>query len=82
MLAQPIPTPAPKKALSLPEPTVQSQENVQPQYHMPIPLPQHQTVDPTCTTQPIGPKYSIDHLHLTTIHTQDLHQDLLMSQIQ
>ena len=55
-LAQPIPTPAPKEALSLPDPIVQSQENVQPQHHMPIPLPQHQTVDPTCIIQPIGPK--------------------------
>ena len=56
MLAQPIPTPAPKEALSLPEPTVQSQENVQPQHHIPIPLPQHQLVDPTHIIQPIGPK--------------------------
>ena len=56
MPPQPIPTPAPKEALSLPEPIVQSQENVQPQHHMPIPLPQHQLVDPTCIIQPIGPK--------------------------
>ena len=56
MLAQPIPTPAPKEVLSLPEPTVQSQENVQPQHHIPIPLPQHQLVDPTCIIQPKGPK--------------------------
>ena len=41
MLTQPIPTPAPKEALSLPQPIVQSQDNVQPQHHMPIPLPQH-----------------------------------------
>ena len=54
MLAQPIPTPAPKEALSLPETIVQSQENVQPQHYMPI--PQHQLVDPTCIIQPIGPK--------------------------
>ena len=59
MLAQPIPTPAPKEALSLPEPIVQSQENVQPQHHMPIPLPQNQPVDPTHIIQPIGPK--IEH---------------------
>ena len=39
MLAQPIPTPAPKEAPSLPEPIVQSQESVQPQHHIPIPLP-------------------------------------------
>ena len=54
--AQPIPTPAPKEALSLPEPIVQSQEKVQPQYHIPIPLPQHQLVDPICIIQPIGHK--------------------------
>ena len=56
MLAQPIPTPAPKEAPSLPEPIVHSQENVQPQHLIPIPLPQHQPVDPTHITQPIGPK--------------------------
>ena len=56
MLAQPIQTPAPKDALSLPESIVQSQENVQPQHHMPIPLTQHQPVYPTCIMQPIGPK--------------------------
>ena len=56
MLAQPIQTPAQKEALSLPEPTVQSQENVQPQHHVPITLTQHQLVDPTCIMQPIGPK--------------------------
>ena len=55
-LAQPIPTPTPKEALSLPEPTVQSQENVQPQHCIPIPLPQHQLVDPTCIMQRIGPR--------------------------
>ena len=41
---------------SLPEPIVQSQENVLPQHHIPVPLPQHQLVDPTCIIQPIGPK--------------------------
>ena len=56
MLAQPIPTPAPKEAPSLPEPIVQSQENVQPQHNMPIPLPQHQQVDPKCIILPIGSK--------------------------
>ena len=56
MLAQPLQTPTPKEALSLPEPTVQSQENVQPQHHMPIPLTQYQPVDPKCIMQPIGPK--------------------------
>ena len=56
MLAQPIPTPTPKEALSFPELTVQSQENVQPQHHMPIPLPQHQPVDPIHIIQLIGPK--------------------------
>ena len=55
-IVQPIQTPAPKEVLSLPEPIVQSQENVQPQHHIPIPLPQHQLIDPTCSMQPIGPK--------------------------
>ena len=41
---------------SLPEPIVQSQEKVQPHYSIPIPLPQHQLVDPTCIIQPMGPK--------------------------
>ena len=36
-IAQPIQTPAPKEAFSLPEPIVQSQGKVQPQYHIPIP---------------------------------------------
>ena len=58
-LAQPIPTPAPKEAPSLPEPIVQSQESVQPQLHIPIPLPHHQPEDPTCIIQLIGPK--IEH---------------------
>ena len=40
----------------MPEPIVQSQGKVQPQYHIPIPLPQHQPVDPTCSMQPICPK--------------------------
>ena len=40
----------------MPEPIVQSQENVQPQHHMPISLTQHQLVDATCIMQPIGPK--------------------------
>ena len=40
----------------MPEPTVQSQENVQPQHHIPIPLPQHQPVDPMHIMQLIGPK--------------------------
>ena len=39
----------------MPEPITQSQVNVQPQ-HIPIPLPQHQQVDPTCIIQQIGPK--------------------------
>ena len=56
IIAQPILTPAPKEVLSLPEPIVQSQENVQPHHHIPIPLPQHQPVDPTCIIQPMGPK--------------------------
>ena len=56
MLVQPIPTPAPKEALSLPEPIVQSQGSVQAQHHIPIPLPHHQLADPTCIIQLIGPK--------------------------
>ena len=56
MLAQPIPTPAPKESPSLPEPIVQLQESVQRQPHIPIPLPQHQPIDPTCIIQPIGSK--------------------------
>ena len=56
MLAQPIATPDPKEALSLPEPIVQSQENVQPQHHMPITIPQHQLVDPTCIITANRPK--------------------------
>ena len=55
-IAQPIKTPAQKEMLSLPESIVQSQENVQPQHHVAISLPQHQLVDPTCIIQPIGPK--------------------------
>ena len=55
-IAQPIQAPAPKEMQPLPEPIVQSQEKVQPQYHIPISLPQHQLVDPTCIIQPIGPK--------------------------
>ena len=78
MLAQPIPTPAPKEVLSLPEPTVQSQENVQPQHHIHIPLPQYQLIDPTCIIQPIGPKIQHRPSPPIMIHTQDLHQDLLM----
>ena len=56
MPAQPITTHVPKAAPSLPEPVAQSQESVQPQCHVPILLPQHQLVDPTCIIQPIGPK--------------------------
>ena len=56
MPTQPITAHIPKATLSLPEPIVQSQVNVQPQHHIPIPLPQHQLVDTTCIVQPIGPK--------------------------
>ena len=56
MPAQPITTNVPKAAVSLPEPVSQSQESVQLQYHVPILLPQHQLVDPTCIIQPKGPK--------------------------
>ena len=65
-LAQPIPTLAPKEALSLPEPIVQLQEKVQSQHHIPRPLPQHQPVDPTCIIQPIGPK--IQHRPVPPYH--------------
>ena len=78
MLPQAIQTPTQKEALSLPEPAAQSQENVQPQHNMPIPLTQHKLVDPIGITQLIGAKYNIDHLYPTTICTQDLHQHLLM----
>ena len=40
----------------MPEPRVHSQENVQIKYHIPIPLPQHQPVDPTCIILPIDPE--------------------------
>ena len=51
-LAQAIQTPTQKETLSLPEPAAQSQENVQPQYNMPMPLTQHKPVDPIGITQP------------------------------
>ena len=56
MPAQPITTHVPKVVPSLLEPVAQLQENVQPQHLIPIPLPQHQLVDPTCIIQTIGPK--------------------------
>ena len=56
MLAQPIPTSAPKKATSLPKPIIQSQKSVQPPHHIPIPLPHYQPIDPIHFTQPRGPK--------------------------
>ena len=40
----------------MPEPVVQSQENVQPQHLIPTSLPQHQPVGPKHIIQPIGPK--------------------------
>ena len=52
---QPITIHVPKAALPLPEPIIHSQVNVYPQQHIPIPLPQHQPVDPTCIVQQIGP---------------------------
>ena len=55
-IVQPIQTPAPKEALSLSEPVVQSQEKVQPQHLIPTSLPQHQLVDPKHIIQPMGPK--------------------------
>ena len=66
MLAQPIPTPAPKEALSLPEPIVQSQESMQPRHRIPIPLPQHQLIDPTYIIQLLGPK--IQHRPIPPYH--------------
>ena len=39
----------------MPEPITKSQVDAQPQ-HIPIPLPQHQPVDPTCIVLQIGPK--------------------------
>ena len=56
MAVQPITRYVPKAALSLPEPIVQSEENVQTQHHIPIPLTQSQPVNPACIIQPIGPK--------------------------
>ena len=50
-IVQPIQTSAPKEALSLPEPVIPIKENVQPQHHIPILLPQHQLVDPKCINQ-------------------------------
>ena len=54
--SQPVTTHVPKAALPLPQPIIQSQLNVHPQQHIPIPLPQYQLVDPTCIVQQIGPK--------------------------
>ena len=56
MPAQPMIAHVPKAALSLPEPVAQSKESMWPQCHVPLLLPQHQLVDPTCIVQPIGPK--------------------------
>ena len=53
----------------MPEPIVQSQENVKIKYHIPIPLPQHQLVDPTCIIQPISPK--IQHRPSLPYHDLD-----------
>ena len=44
-----------KLVMPLPESNTQSQINVLPQ-HVPIPLPQHQPVGPTCIIPQIGPK--------------------------
>ena len=53
--AQPVTTHIPKTALPLPKPNTQSQVDAQPQ-HIPMPLPQHQLVDPICVIQQIGPR--------------------------
>ena len=66
MLAQPILTPAPRKAPSLPEPVVQSQESLQPKHHIPVPLSCYQLVDPKCIIQLIGPK--IQHRPMPPYH--------------
>ena len=55
----PIQTPAPKAVQSLPEPVVQSQEILQPQYQLPAVIPISQPTGLTCITQPIGPR--IEH---------------------
>ena len=65
MLGQPILTPAPKEALSLPEPTNQLQSHVQSQI-LPRPLPQHHPTDPTHIPQQIGPK--IQHRQTPSYH--------------
>ena len=64
-LAQPILTPAPKEALSLPEPTNQLQSHAQSQI-LPRPLSQHHLIDPTHIPQQIGPK--IQHRPTPTYH--------------
>ena len=53
--AQPITTHVQKTVMPLPEPNTQSQVDVLAQ-HVPIPLPQHQLVDPTCIILQLGPK--------------------------
>ena len=52
---QPITMHTQKPVMPLPESITQSQVDVLPQ-HVPIPLPQHQLVDPTCIVPWIGPK--------------------------
>ena len=42
--------------MALPELKTQSQEHVQSQHQVPIPLIQHPHIDSTCNVQPIGPK--------------------------
>ena len=65
MLAQPILPPAPKEALSLPEPTNQLQSQVQSQI-LPRPLSQHHPMDPIHIPQQIGPK--IQHRPTPSYH--------------
>ena len=55
-ITQPMQTPSPKESFSLPEPILQLHGKVQPQPHIPMPLPHHQLIDLTCSKQPIGPK--------------------------
>ena len=60
-----IPTPAPRAVQSLPEPVVESQERLQPQHHLPAPLPLFKP-NPTHIMQPIGPK--IEHRQIPPYH--------------
>ena len=62
----PTQTPAPKAVQSLPEPVVQSQERLQPQYQLQAQIPISQPTGPTCITQSLGPK--IEHRPIPPYH--------------